>query len=302
MSNLTVTAADEAWLVAGVIDAYGAIHFKVQHGFSETVYHASEWPGATKRWRFNLRGWDLTQTPGGERLSFAESEDVIARMRKTFTPPKWVLDGEAWLAAGCPNDNDAYVRQRDKDRKAEAALETDLETRLLYSAVVAGKSATFADAVMARLKAKMHPDETPFAMIKRFAMTGVLREVLVEVRAGNYTKLARCFVEAATSGLNLETCSAVDLEGIHGIGPKSARFFILWTRPDAVMAALDVHVLRWLRAQGHSAPKSTPSGPEYARLEGVFLEEAQKRGMTPRELDFEIWQKGSGYVGSVQSL
>jgi thermostable 8-oxoguanine DNA glycosylase len=97
--------------------------------------------------------------------------------------------------------------------------------------------------------------------------------------------------QLAEAGLNLQTCEPADLEKIHGIGPKTARFWILWTRPDARYAALDVHILRWMRERGHKAPKQTPSAPKtYARLEKAFLAEADKRGLTPRELDFKIWQ------------
>lgn len=176
----------------------------------------------------------------------------------------------------------------------------DQEYYLLYACVVAGKSAKFADAVMGRLCLFKQGDETPFEMVRRLGDR--LESVLREVRTGNYGKLARCFRDlAADEKLDLLTCTPDDLEAFHGIGPKTSRFFIMWIRPEERHAALDVHVLRWLRAQGHDAPESTPSaGPIYDALQAIFLQEAEKRGVSPRQLDFAIWKAGSGYEGTIQ--
>jgi hypothetical protein len=161
----------------------------------------------------------------------------------------------------------------------------ELQYRLLYSMVVAGKSAKFAEAVMRRL----FKYEPPFEAIRRWTRDGELEAQLKNARAGNYSKLARGFSEVAVSSINLRKCAPADLEKIHGIGPKTSRFFILWTRPGAVHAALDTHVLKWLRYLGHDAPKSTPTGEKYLALENVFIAAARARGMTPRELDSAIW-------------
>lgn len=161
----------------------------------------------------------------------------------------------------------------------------ELEYRLLYSMVVAGKSAAFADSVLRRL----FRYGSPFEHVRSWTRVGRLDAVLREVRSGNYAKLTRGFAEAAASGIDLRKCTAGDLEKIHGIGPKTSRFFLLWTRKQANHAALDTHVLKWLRYLGHSAPQSTPSGVRYARLEVFFLSEASARGLTARQLDARIW-------------
>lgn len=175
----------------------------------------------------------------------------------------------------------------------------ELEARLIYSVIVAGKSATFADAVMDRLQKKLadYCTDSLFQKLRWQMEKGLLLRLLEGVRAGNYTKLSKCIKELLSRNVDLATCGPAELECIHGIGPKTARFFIIWTRPDERYAALDVHVLRWLREQGHNAPVSTPSRGTYAHWERIFLSEADKRGLTPRQLDFEIWSKGSGYKG-----
>lgn len=165
----------------------------------------------------------------------------------------------------------------------------ELEFRLLYSMVVAGKSADFAQQAMQRfLEGTRRP---PFEVIRHLVLHRKLFTRIQEARTGNYTKLTRGFAEAAKADLNLWTCTTEDLEKIHGIGPKTSRFFLLWTRGDlARCAALDTHVLKWLRSIGCIAPIATPgSRKTYARLEKIFLAEADARGISPRALDARIW-------------
>ncbi len=166
----------------------------------------------------------------------------------------------------------------------------ELEYRLLYSIAVAGKSAEMIRNAMDRLFGWMQENEAPFAAVRRLGAAGSLEKVLREIRIGNYGRLTRGWQEAATAKLDLTTCTPDELEKIHGIGPKTARFFILWTRPDARFAALDTHVLKWLRFIGVAAPLGTPSASaEYASLERRFLAEADARKLKPRELDALIW-------------
>jgi thermostable 8-oxoguanine DNA glycosylase len=174
-------------------------------------------------------------------------------------------------------------------------LKRELQLKLLYSIIVAGKSAKFAEAVIHKLFS--HSNMPPFAILKDWINYGILEAKLRGSRTGNYTKMSKCIEQLINSDINLSTCSPEDLEKIHGIGPKTARFFLLWARPGANYAALDVHILRWLRSLGYNAPKQTPTGNKYLELENIFLKEAKNRNMTPSELDYIIWKQGSGYSG-----
>jgi thermostable 8-oxoguanine DNA glycosylase len=164
----------------------------------------------------------------------------------------------------------------------------ELQKRLLYAMIVAGKSAEFANAVFSRFMRGC--SVLPFSWIAKMGDDELL-ERLTTAKTGNYTKLARGFRELVDAAIDLRSCGPEQLEEIHGIGPKTARFWLLWTRPNARYAALDVHILRWLREQGYAAPKATPAYTvRYQQLEKAFLAEADKRGMTPRELDLQIWE------------
>jgi endonuclease III len=176
----------------------------------------------------------------------------------------------------------------------------ELEHRLVYSLIVAGKSAAFTDAAMKRLAdafwSLLDPaPATHFEAVRRSRKlkngdSTILGLALHKARTGNYTKIERALCELVDADLDLATVAPDALEAIHGIGPKTARFFILWTRPNERYAALDTHILKWMKARGYQRiPKSTPTGKRYAEIEQQFIAEADKRGMTPRELDHAIW-------------
>jgi hypothetical protein len=176
-------------------------------------------------------------------------------------------------------------------------MERDAEYWAIYAVIVAGKSASFAESRMEALD-NLWCKELPanvgwFTRILEMWRTSALDWFLRQAKTGNYTKLNRCLPILALR--DVETCTVEELEEIPGIGPKTSRFFMLMTRPKSRVAALDVHVLRWLREQGHDAPEQTPqSRRKYRELEEIFLKEADKRGMTPRDLDWEIWSTSSG--------
>ena len=169
------------------------------------------------------------------------------------------------------------------------------EHQLIYSVIVAGKSASFAQDAIARLFRRGDP---PFDTVRAWVRKGCLLRKLKTARTGNYTKLSKALRQLVSAeNLDLTQCTVEDLEVVHGIGPKTARFFVLWTRPDAQCAALDVHILRWLRSLGYDAPRQTPaSRKRYYELEEIFLKEAAIRRLTPANLDRKIWEAGVNRV------
>lgn len=183
--------------------------------------------------------------------------------------------------------------------KGRPQTQYKLEYKLLYSLVVAGKSAKFAENVMAKFlgdpEAVAEQWGTPFPMVRHMCgVPGEQEDVLMAnlkyCRSGNYTKLERAFKAIVEAKFNLRTCTPQDLEKVPGIGPKTSRFFILWTRPGAKYAALDTHILKWLRYLGANAPLATPTKKKYALLEHIVLLQAAHRKMTPGELDEKIWR------------
>ncbi len=158
---------------------------------------------------------------------------------------------------------------------------------LFYAIVVAGKTAAFATAATRRVIEAV--GDTPLFDWVRLRSEADVEQVMRQARTGNYGKIGRALRFLCEAQIDLAVCGPADLEQVPGIGPKTSRFFILRQRPDSRYAALDVHVLRWMRDQGYDAPKSTPQGKAYDRLEQQFLAEADARGLLPGQLDWLIW-------------
>ena len=118
-------------------------------------------------------------------------------------------------------------------------------------------------------------------------------DILKRNGIGCYTIKAKTMFQLATSGLDLRTCSVTDLEAIYGIGPKTARCFLLHSRPNAQVAGLDTHMLKHLRSLGYDVPKHTPIGKKYLTLEKTVLSLANEAGMTPAQYDLHVWTKYS---------
>lgn len=165
-------------------------------------------------------------------------------------------------------------------------FDSELERFLLHGILVAGKSATVANAALERFL-ESNPGNTPFAAI-RALLPDKLLPALMKARSGNYLKNSTAFAAIAAANLDLRTCTVEDLENIYGIGPKTARYFLLYTRNNVEHAALDTHVLKYLRDRGHLLPKKL-SRNNYRKVEKLFLQEAEQQGLSCRELDAQVW-------------
>ena len=173
------------------------------------------------------------------------------------------------------------------------ATTTELEEFMLFCIAVAGKNATITSMLlrdMWEVNKTLWP--SPFEYVKAHRNPRNLADIMRQVGFGCYNVKAASWWEMACSGVNLRTVSIEELESFYGIGPKTSRFFVLHTRDNVRCACLDTHVLKFLRDCGHKTPKSTPSSKkQYRFLEGLFLEECDKRGVDPKEFDLEVWTK-----------
>ena len=140
---------------------------------------------------------------------------------------------------------------------------------------------------------------SPFRLMKRLRMEEI-QKALHAAGIGCHTSKGRGIYElsrkACLSGpIDLATCTPAELENIHGIGMKTSRFFIMYTQPGARVAALDTHILRWLREQGVDAPHQSHSGRRYLELEEQFINLVPPE-KSIAEMDLEIWNRYSRKV------
>lgn len=170
----------------------------------------------------------------------------------------------------------------------------ELEVFWLFCLMVAGKNADQTAAKVVKLAGECPEDRGLFEWL---CSSPDLHNLLVAHRTGQYGRL-KLAVEQSR-GLDLRTCTVEDLEGVFGAGPKTARFFLLHSRPGVKVAVLDTHVLRWLREQTllPDVPESTPpKGREYERWESIALQlmRAYFPGMSSAEADLLVWTRMSG--------
>lgn len=164
----------------------------------------------------------------------------------------------------------------------------ELELRILFWVCAAGKNGNTAARCLEKLLDKWQDlGETPFSIVGKIPN---LSQEMKVAGIGCYNNKSVTFLQLSQSGLNLQFCSVEDLEGIKGIGPKTARCFLIHSRPNQRLAGLDTHILKYLREHGIEAPVSTPpTGKKYRELEKHFLALADKAGKSVADFDLEIW-------------
>lgn len=166
--------------------------------------------------------------------------------------------------------------------------DAELEEFILFCIAVAGKTAKIIAEQLHNFLLDLDDigQLSPFEKLRKINSLQLMM-ALKRAKLGKYHALNEAFQQIIN--VNLRTCTAEDLEKVHGIGPKTARYFLLHSRKDVEVAPLDTHALKFLRSQGHVVPDHTPTGNKYKLLEQVYINEAKKRGKTIAEFDLAVW-------------
>jgi len=165
----------------------------------------------------------------------------------------------------------------------------ELQEFLIFAICVAGKTAK----TMARLVSNFILSETgelPLKLIKKLVNSGELENALRCSRIGQYTKLQKTFEYIVECNLCPRTCTLNDLLAVPGIGNKTSRFFLSFTRPNQRFAILDTHILKWLYESGYDVPKNTPADKQYKEIEQIFLKYCDIFECEPVDFDYMIWE------------
>jgi len=176
--------------------------------------------------------------------------------------------------------------------------ENELEEFLLFAILVAGKTAKtqakkLEGFLADRPKNKIGNPCSPFEYINYLRMTHSLTTQMMKHKLGQYKRLYRAFSGILRFEGWLDEVSVEDLESVNGIGSKTARFFVLHSRPNTRVAVLDTHILKYLKENGHNVPKTTPSKKKYTEIEKLFISIADSLSIGIAELDLAIWKRFS---------
>ena len=198
-----------------------------------------------------------------------------------------------------------------------------LEAFWLFCMFVAGKNSDYASRCLSKLihasnqLAHKRDDDDNFVLVplgsieekgifnyfKSIGEYGI-HNALVANRVGQYTRLTKGVMQSLD--LNLKTCTLEDLLKIHGVGNKTARFFLLHTREGCDYAVLDTHILAWLRTHGvEEAPKTTTTDSKvYRTLEKKFryMSRLSYPHLTDAEIDLLVWSIQSGRLSDEEGF
>lgn len=170
------------------------------------------------------------------------------------------------------------------------ATNEELELQILFWICAAGKNGHTAAKCLNNFLSyfsKKNEKTSPFEII---SSVHDLPLSLKSFGIGCYNNKARTINDLLSKKLNLKTCTLEELETIWGMGPKTARCFLIHTRKNQKFAGLDRHILRFLKDSGYDVPKNSPTKKQYVELEKIFLSIAEKANKTISELDLEIWK------------
>jgi thermostable 8-oxoguanine DNA glycosylase len=175
-----------------------------------------------------------------------------------------------------------------------------LQEFLLFCVVVAGKNADQQSAKLERFLG----GRPPFTFVRASIKDGTLGRRLREARIGKYSLLEKSLGRLAQSGIDLRTCTTADLVAFPGIGLKTAKFFLLHSRPGEMHAVLDTHVLSWMAESpdlaGRRVPEHTPQDPRTYRFWevvffGMMAERHGSRGPVDwAKADLDLWKERRG--------
>jgi len=167
---------------------------------------------------------------------------------------------------------------------------SELEEFWVFCLAVAGKKATMIATKVDDFISNCGLDGSPFERIRGLISSDRLVDELKRARVGKYALLDRGLRETLRDGApDITTAGPDDLETITGVGPKTARFFLLHSRKDVEVAVIDTHMVKYVAALGHRIPNGVPTGKEYYRLERIVIDRAREVGMSLHEFDLAVW-------------
>lgn len=169
--------------------------------------------------------------------------------------------------------------------------EAQLQEYWLFCMVVAGKTAVTQARLLDAFLTSLGGD-TPYQGIRQAIMDDDLLDMLKLSRLGQYNRLAKAMEASLAFENKMDNVTVGELESIPGVGSKTARYYLLHTRANQQLAALDTHILAHMRDLGLTTQKGTPpAGSKYDALEQQFIALAKASGMTIADYDLMVWNQ-----------
>jgi thermostable 8-oxoguanine DNA glycosylase len=181
------------------------------------------------------------------------------------------------------------------DRDDEA-----LQLFWLFCILVPGKSATQASVALNRLLKTCSGFPLTWLLNKdhfgvdccRFTggKTSDMTRAIEDCGIGQYRRITTAVRDSAVLDLSGSPLEVFTL--VRGVGPKTARFFLLHSRENSEVAVLDTHIMAWIREWHSDAPYPVPKN-RYEEWESVVID--KMRDLWPEQSlatsDLSIWNQ-----------
>jgi thermostable 8-oxoguanine DNA glycosylase len=186
-----------------------------------------------------------------------------------------------------------------------------LDEFLVFAVAVAGKDSSRTAQAVRRLRDRLAAMAGPvgprfldlLARFSREEIAAALHECGIHPHNQKAEALHGLASAWQSGTFDPRTCILAQLEAFRYVGSKTARFFLMHSRPGQRLACLDTHVLKHLRSRG--VPDVSSKTPDkrsatYRRLEERFLRMADEAGMSPADYDLSIWRAHAEFNRKVQ--
>ena len=123
----------------------------------------------------------------------------------------------------------------------------------------------------------------------------ILRGYLERYKMGQYARLSRVVYLLNQHSLILKTMLWNQLVNLKGIGPKTAAFFLLHSRPHFDIPVIDVHIVKYMASKGITIKVTSDIQKylEYAALVKAAFEKDFPI-LTLAQADLHVWTTFSG--------
>ena len=186
--------------------------------------------------------------------------------------------------------------------------DAELEEFFLFCYAVAGKNADQTAIKVDRLCTMLNnlvmpiPPLQNLILLKNKEHDYTIDKFLRTCKLGKYKSWSRMLLFLRNMDIQnfLRKAQLHHFEEIFGVGPKTARFFLMSTRPDQRYAVLDTHILKWLSNGYRKVPKTTPRGNNYLEWERIAItrmEAIKGPNETLADVDLHLWKTYSGRGG-----
>jgi hypothetical protein len=144
----------------------------------------------------------------------------------------------------------------------------------------------------------LYPADTPFESL-RFARDAGTLELILSQTSGSLTKTYPSTVNdlLALTEDDLRNMPLDDLiDSVKGLGPKTGRYFVSYSRPAQEMAVIDCHDLRLMLEEGliGEHEQDVSSKKRYRTIEERYVQWARRLGLWPWALHEVTWRMGRG--------